>query len=97
MEDRGWAHSAASRALKRVAVLTARQIKVLQTELRSFLRDAASGRAAMIAPLRITLIVVTHAPDTPPKGRRARRSPQAAWLVVDGGPRDVLFNQAGAC
>ncbi len=47
----------------------------------------------MIAPLRITLIVVTHAPDTPPKGRRARRSPQAASLVVDGGPRDVLFDQ----
>jgi predicted nucleic acid-binding Zn ribbon protein len=85
--------SASSDALKRVAVLTPRQIEVLQAELRLFLRGAAGGNARMIAPMHITLTVVTHAPDTPPKGRRARRSPRAASLVIDGAPRDVLFDQ----
>jgi hypothetical protein len=82
----------ASSALKQVAALTPRQIEALQTELRFFLRDAAVGSARMIEPMRITVTVLTHAPDTPPKGRRARRTPRAASLVIDGTPRDLLFD-----
>jgi hypothetical protein len=85
--------TAASSALKQVAALTPRQIEVLQTELRLFLRAAAVGNAQMMAPMHITLTVVAHAPDTPPKGRRARRVPRAASLLIDGAPRDLLFDQ----
>jgi hypothetical protein len=85
--------TAASSALKHVAVLTPRQIEVLQTELRVFLRAAAVGDARMIAPMHLLITVVTHAPDTPPKGRRARRVPRAASLLIEGTPRDLLFDQ----
>jgi hypothetical protein len=85
--------TAASSALKQVAALTPRQIEVLQTELRFFLRAAAVGNARMMAPMHISLTVVAHAPDTSPKGRRARRVPRAASLLIDGAPRDLLFDQ----
>jgi len=85
--------TAASSARKQVAALTPRQIEVLQTELRSFLRDAAAGSARMLAPMHITLRVVTHPPDTPPRGRRAQRTPLAASLLIEGTPRDLLFDQ----
>src|SRR5688572_6809759 len=64
--------TAASETLKRVAALTPRQIEALQAELQLFLRAAALGNARMIAPMQVTITVVTHAPDTPPTGRRAQ-------------------------
>ena len=47
----------------------------------------------MLAPMQITLRVVTHPPDSPPKGRRAQRRPRAASLLIEATPRDLLFDQ----
>jgi hypothetical protein len=86
--------TATSDTLKRVAALTPRQTEILQLELRHFLRSAAQGHARMVAPMRVTLAIVSHSPDTAPKGARARRASLAASLLVDGTPRDLLFDQA---
>jgi CGNR zinc finger len=82
----------ASSANTRLLTLSPRQIAVLQTELRAFMRDLAhTGQAHTIAPYTVGFMVATHAPDPPARGPRRVR--QAASLLVDGDPRDVLWYQ----
>lgn len=85
--------TAASSALKQVAQLTQPEIFRLQLELQYFLRAVPTGSARMIMPKHVTVTIVTHPPDTPPKRGRARQHARAASMLIDGAPRDVLFEQ----
>jgi len=83
--------TAASSALKQVAQLTQPEISRLQLELQYFLRAVPTGNARMIMPKHVTVTIVTHQPDTPPRGRGAHA--RAASMLIEGAPRDVLFEQ----
>jgi hypothetical protein len=84
--------TASSTSRVQIAKMTLGQIDVLRAEYRTFLRDAAAGNARMGAPMHIALTVVTHAPDAARRGQ-AQQEPRGASIIIDGNPRDILFEQ----
>lgn len=76
--------------MKHILVATRPQRESIQAELRAFLRGVSQGHATMIAPMQITMDVVTRAPDPPVSKRRHRRGAHAS-LLIEGSPRDWVF------